>query len=281
MKTATLASNGAAPRMISHRTGGHPAEPVTRLMSPSDLGQRLKPFVFLDLFDMRGPAPSFALHPHSGIATVTVMTDGPASFDDPVLGSGIIGYGGVEWMRAGGGVWYGTEMVLDAQHTRGFQLWVALPPELENTAAESQLIKATYMPAVGPVCVILGSHEGVQSPVRSPAGMTYFLVTLKAGERWQYAPPQGMTSRGWQSAPAPCTQARLCRQASLPRSSLVPTRSNCRRGSRAMRCSSSDRLFLTGTTSWWVVTPCTPARTRCGPAKPASLPTARAFVPAG
>jgi redox-sensitive bicupin YhaK (pirin superfamily) len=191
VNTATLASTEAAPRRIAHRTRGRPAGPVTRLVSPSDLGQRLKPFVFLDLFDMRGPAPSFGLHPHSGIATVTVITDGHTSFDDPVSGKGVIGYGGVEWMRAGGGVWHGTEMVLEAQHTRGFQLWVALPPELENTAAESQFIKAAHMPAVGPACVILGSHEGVQSPVRSPAGMTYLLVTLKAGERWQYAPPPG------------------------------------------------------------------------------------------
>ncbi len=191
MKTATLAFTKAAPRMISHRTRGRPAGPVTRLMSPSDLGQHLKPFVFLDLFDMHGPTPSFGLHPHSGIATVTVITDGHASFDDPVSGQGVISYGGVEWMRAGGGVWHGTEMVLEAQHTRGFQLWVALPPELENTAAESQFVKAMHMPTVGPACVILGSHEGVQSPVRSPAGMTYLLVTLKAGERWQYAPPPG------------------------------------------------------------------------------------------
>ena len=191
MKTATLAFTEAAPRMIAHRTRGRPAGPVTRLMSPSDLGQRLKPFVFLDLFDMHGTAPSFGLHPHSGIATITVVTDGHASFDDPVSGKGVIGYGGVEWMRAGGGVWHGTEMVPVSQHTRGFQLWGALPPELENTPSESQFIEAAHMPAAGPARVILGSHEGVQSPVRSPAGMTYLLVTLKAGERWQYAPPPG------------------------------------------------------------------------------------------
>lgn len=191
MNTATLASTEAASRMIAHKTRGRPAGPVTRLISPSDLGQRLKPFVFLDLFDMHGTAPSFGLHPHSGIATITVVTEGHASFDDPVSGNGVIGYGGVEWMRAGGGVWHGTEMVPQSQHTRGFQLWVALSPELENTPTESQFIEAEHMPAVGPVRVILGSYAGVQSPVRSPDGMTYLLVTLKAGERWHYAPPPG------------------------------------------------------------------------------------------
>ena len=59
-------------------------------MSPSDLGEQLKPFVFLDLFeaDMRALAGSMPVHPHSGIATVTVVTDGDMTFDDPVAGHG-------------------------------------------------------------------------------------------------------------------------------------------------------------------------------------------------
>ena len=67
-------------------------------MSPSDLGEQLKPFVFLDLFeaDMRGLAGSMPVHPHSGIATVTVFADGDVTFDDPQAGHGTIGYGGVD-----------------------------------------------------------------------------------------------------------------------------------------------------------------------------------------
>ena len=41
-------------RAISHRTRGRTSGPVTRLVSPSDLGEILKPFVFLDLFDHEG-----------------------------------------------------------------------------------------------------------------------------------------------------------------------------------------------------------------------------------
>ncbi len=66
-------------RRISHRTCGHGHGPITRLMSPSDLGQRLKPFVFLDSFSIDREAMSaladMPLHPHSGIATVTVFTE--------------------------------------------------------------------------------------------------------------------------------------------------------------------------------------------------------------
>ena len=60
-----------APREVVHRTQGRGGAPITRLMSPSDLGQYLKPFVFLDLIDAPSSIASAGnLHPHSGIATI-------------------------------------------------------------------------------------------------------------------------------------------------------------------------------------------------------------------
>src|SRR5438093_3841342 len=99
-------------RAIVHRTRGYGHGPIVRLMSPSDLGEHLKPFVFLDLFqaDARALAGSIPVHPHSGIATVTVFTEGNVTFDDPHAGHGTIGYGGVEWVRAGKGMWHGKEL---------------------------------------------------------------------------------------------------------------------------------------------------------------------------
>ena len=63
---------------------------------------------------------------------MTVFTHGDASFDDGAGNTGTIGYGGIEWMRAGRGIWHGKE--LGAGHSKGlkgFQLWLALPAELE------------------------------------------------------------------------------------------------------------------------------------------------------
>ncbi|MEK1940944.1 MAG: pirin family protein, partial [Pseudomonas sp.] len=37
-----------AARQITYRTTGRQHGPIVRLMSPSDLGQVIKPFVFLD-----------------------------------------------------------------------------------------------------------------------------------------------------------------------------------------------------------------------------------------
>lgn len=207
----------AVSRSIVARTHGSGHGGITRLMSPSDLGQRLKPFVFLDLFDADAAfAGAMPIHPHSGIATVTVLTEGDARFDDPDAGTGTIGYGGVEWMRASGGVWHGQEMSKGASpRLRGFQLWLALPPELENGPVDSQYVESDFIPQAGPARVVLGSYGDAQSPVRAPAGINYLLVTLSAGEGWTYTPPPGhevafaAVSRGQLLTPQPVTEGEL------------------------------------------------------------------------
>src|SRR5436853_7847974 len=96
-------------REIIYRTRGQTHGPITRLVSPSDLGKLLKPFVFLDLarFDGRSaPIPmGFGWHPHSGIATVTVMVEGAVRFAETTGRGGVLTQGSIEWMRASNGVW--------------------------------------------------------------------------------------------------------------------------------------------------------------------------------
>ena len=95
-------------RPIIHRTSGQTHGPITRLASPGDLGGLIKPFVFLDLFDNGGREfAGFGLHPHSGIATLTYLAEGSASYEDTTGARGVLAAGGVEWMQAGGGVWHG------------------------------------------------------------------------------------------------------------------------------------------------------------------------------
>lgn len=196
---APKAASPPAGRPVIYRTRGRGHGEVFRLMSPGDLGQQLKPFVFLDSFGgvMSQFAAAGGMHPHSGIGTVTVFTRGDVHFDDPDAGQGYIGYGGVEWMRAGGGVWHGKELSSGkSERIHSFQLWLALPAELELSEVQSQYFEATDMHQVGPAYVIVGSHGGVTSPVKSPPGVNYLLVTLAPGQRWDYAPPAGHTV-GW------------------------------------------------------------------------------------
>ncbi|MCB5185327.1 pirin family protein [Methylobacillus gramineus] len=197
MTTSSTNLDESLSRRIVHSTRGATGHgPITRLMSPADLGQILKPFVFLDIFEVSGDAihamSSMPLHPHSGIATVTIFTEGRVRYSDPENGEGTIGYGGVEWMRAGGGVWHGKELTAEeVPRIQGFQLWIALPPELENGEPESRYLESVGANKGQPYHVILGNYQGVQSPIPAPKDVNYLLVTLKPGERWIYQPPAG------------------------------------------------------------------------------------------
>jgi redox-sensitive bicupin YhaK (pirin superfamily) len=158
-------------------------------MSPSDFGRVLKPFVFLDLIDNRGkPFSGFGLHPHSGIATLTYVAEGSVRYEDTNGATGLLRAGGIEWMRAGGGVWHGGGAG-EPGRTRGFQLWIALPPELELGPSESVYLAPEVIPQDGPARVLLGSYGTAPSTIKTPLPMNYFAVLLKAGERWTYQPP--------------------------------------------------------------------------------------------
>ncbi len=128
-------------RAIVRRTRGRTHGPAKRLMSPSDFGEILKPFVFLDLFEHEGAPFNGGLHPPSGIATLTYVVEGAVSYIDPDNVRGTLPAVGVEWMQAGRGMWHGGGLD-KAGRTRGFQLWIALPPELTVLAVPSWLAKA-------------------------------------------------------------------------------------------------------------------------------------------
>jgi redox-sensitive bicupin YhaK (pirin superfamily) len=181
-----------AARAIVQRTRGTTHGPITRLVSPGDLGQRLKPFIFLDIFRSEGGGArnGFAMHPHSGIATVTFMVNGDVSYEDTTGKQGVLPSGGVEWMRAGNGVWH-TGAPAGAQPMTGFQLWVALPPSEENAPAESLYLAPIEVMQEGPARVLLGQYGAARSPIPAPAGMNYLAVRLQDGERWRYTPPAG------------------------------------------------------------------------------------------
>src|SRR5712691_7872689 len=190
--TATLMTQSPVSH-IARRTRGQSHGPLTRLMSPSDFGRLLRPFVFLDLFDAQGnPFSGFGLHPHSGIATLTYIAEGSVGYQDTNGATGSLPAGGVEWMRAGGGVWHGGGTG-ESGRTRGFQLWIALPPELELGPSESVYLSPEVIPHDGPARVLLGSFGTAASAIKVPSPMNYLAVHLKAGEHWSYQLPAGHT----------------------------------------------------------------------------------------
>ena len=181
-----------APRRIVRHVHGRQHGPIQRLVSPSDIGQLIKPFVFLDYADVPPADEMFGIHPHSGIATLTVVLGGALVYEDTTGKSGRVEAGGLEWMKAGGGVWHDGHPV-GPTPLQLYQLWVALPPSEENAPAESQYIAADEVPHDGPARVVLGRSGDAISPIRAPAGINYLHVRLQDGQHWRYTPQAGHT----------------------------------------------------------------------------------------
>jgi len=64
---------------------------------------------------------------------------------------------------------------------KGYQLWIALPPEEENSDSEARYVDASRFPKNGPARIILGRYGNVTSEVRAPGSVNYLDVALKKG----------------------------------------------------------------------------------------------------
>src|SRR3954466_4765212 len=103
--TTPLAPSVQNVRRVIRLVTGRRHGPITRLVSPSDIGQLIKPFVFLDYAEVPPSEAMFGIHPHSGIATLTVVLSGEMVYEDTTGKSGHVSACAAEWMKAGGGVW--------------------------------------------------------------------------------------------------------------------------------------------------------------------------------
>lgn len=179
-----------ASRGIAFRTSGDTRGGITRLVSPGGAGELIKPFIFLDLFRIGSGRNKMGMHPHSGIATVTVVMRGALEYRETTGSHGVLPTGGIEWMSAGGGVWHDGGPA-DGGAVEGFQLWLALPPEDENGPAQSQYLAPERVPHHGPARVVIGQYGGATSPIQTRASINYLHVKLADGEQWRYQPPSG------------------------------------------------------------------------------------------
>ncbi|ORY44863.1 hypothetical protein BCR33DRAFT_850359 [Rhizoclosmatium globosum] len=149
---------------------------VSRLIGPNHDGKVLKPFVYLDYF--RGIMPkepiSFDYHPHSGLATLSYQKTFPMSYTDTEGKEG------------------GTEGTLST----GFQLWISLPPGVEDGESMSQFIEPADVPVVENVKVLLGKYKGGKSAIVDGYAqcMTCLDVTVEKGTTFKYVFEEGQST---------------------------------------------------------------------------------------
>lgn len=181
-------------RTIERRTRGAQHGFIRRMVSPGDLGEHLKPFVFLDHLSGRvARGTGFGFHPHSGIATLTYQLNADVAYEDTTGQKGIVEASGLEWMRAGGGTWHQGFIHPQGDTAEGFQVWFALPPGVEDGTSEGLYIEPARVPQVGNVRVLLGEHGAGQNPIPAPSPITYLDIVLGASETFRFDPPPGHT----------------------------------------------------------------------------------------
>ncbi|MDQ0478013.1 pirin family protein [Chryseobacterium sp. MDT2-18] len=148
------------------------------------------PFVFIDHM---GPIAlkdyqNFDVppHPHIGVSTLTYLLEGSIQHKDS-LGSDIeIKPGAVNWMTAGKGVVHSERtpeyLRHSEKHLHGFQIWVGLPKNLEQTEPAFHHTEADEIPVWNEgdlqFKLIAGELFGRKSPV--PVHSKLFFIEIKS-----------------------------------------------------------------------------------------------------
>jgi len=196
-------------------------------MSPSDFGQILKPFVFLDLFDHEGTPFNAGLHPHS-VSPADLHRGRRGQLYRPGQRQG---HSCGRWHRMDAG-WtrhVARRRARQGRRTRGFQLWIALPPELELGPTVSIYQAPADVAKDGPARVLLGSYGSASSAIVFPSRS--LSRGAPEGRRALALRASGGSHRLWTAvASGPCRFPTSCAPATWRLSSRRATRSSSRRG---------------------------------------------------
>ena len=154
------------------------------------------PFIFIDHMGPTTLGPKNYMdvdqHPHIGLSTLTYMLEGEIMHEDSIGTKQRIQPGSVNWMVAGKGVSHTERTPQDLRNGKqfvahGYQIWVALPKELEDIEPEFHHIPETELPkwkdGTTEFTLVAGEGYGQKSsvPVHSPL----FMIEIKNSEEYQ------------------------------------------------------------------------------------------------
>ncbi|KQC32477.1 pirin [Nonlabens sp. YIK11] len=149
------------------------------------------PFIFIDHMGPEALGPDKYMdvdqHPHIGLSTLTYLMEGQLQHQDGIGTDQTILPGSVNWMVGGKGVTHTerTPQTLRDSKTEftmhGYQIWVALPKELEDCEPEFHHIEADALPTWqdqgATFTLVAGKGYGKESPV--PVHSELFMIDIK------------------------------------------------------------------------------------------------------
>jgi len=164
---------------------------------PSPHRRMVGPFIFFDQMGAAtfrgGEGLDVRPHPHIGLATITYLLEGEIMHRDSVGSVQPIRPGEVNWMTAGSGIVH-SERTPDALRPAGstlfgLQTWVALPTDKEEIDPAFVHHKASEIPTIeadgAKLTLIVGTSDGLRSPVKAYSDMVYADIVLIDGARYQ------------------------------------------------------------------------------------------------
>lgn len=153
------------------------------------------PFIFIDHMGPTTLGPSAYMdvdqHPHIGLSTLTYMLEGELQHEDSIGTKQLIKPGSVNWMVAGKGVSHTERTPAHLRNGKqftahGYQIWVALPKELEDITPEFHHIEASSLPSwqdgAASFTLVAGEGYGRKSPV--PVHSSLFMLEIKTTARY-------------------------------------------------------------------------------------------------
>jgi len=165
--------------------------------------REIDPFLLLDELYSDNPDDyigGFPDHPHRGFETVTYLLQGSIRHRDSIGNEGLVGSGGVQWMRAGRGIIHSEIPAQSEGLLWGFQIWLNLPAAQKFVPPAHRDIPAEQIPELplaqgGRVRLIAGqSADGRPGPLERPdIGLMLLDVDLPADTDFRWPVPADHT----------------------------------------------------------------------------------------
>jgi quercetin 2,3-dioxygenase len=162
---------------------GGPRAMTVRRTLPQRQRSLIGPWCFIDHFGPDDVSATGGMvmprHPHTGLATVTLLFSGQVDHLDSTGFANTVRPGEVNLMVAGHGVSHSEFSTPETTALHGVQLWYALPDALRDEPAQAQHHVAEPVEvAGGRVRTFLGEVAGVASPVdtRTPASAAEIVI---------------------------------------------------------------------------------------------------------
>ncbi|KPA53969.1 nuclease PIN [Photobacterium leiognathi subsp. mandapamensis] len=155
------------------------------------------PFILWDHYlSINHSQSELDLHGHSGIDAISYPVVGTILHFDSITGKNRIKSGDIQLTSCGNGMAHKSLMMHHHGTAEAFQMWTASPANLqgEMVAPSSTQITNEQLPLIEDIHattkVLIGSYEGVESPLKHRCNIIYFDIIVSSYGCWTFTPPE-------------------------------------------------------------------------------------------